>query len=103
MRTQVIKVILGSFFIVTYISNHINWKIEIDRKRIETPKIPIKAIREMVVNAFAHAYYENYPEIDIDIHPGLISIFNPGSFPIDLTPNDYVKKNIVYKKESCYS
>lgn len=46
----------------------------------------------MVVNAFAHAYYENYPEIDIDIHPGLISIFNPGSFPIDLTPNDYVKK-----------
>ena len=79
---------------VTYISNHINWKIEIDRKRIETPEIPIKAIREMVVNAFAHAYYENYPEIDIDIHPGLISIFNPGSFPIDLTPNDYVNKKI---------
>lgn len=78
----------------TYISNHINWKIEIDRKRIEIPEIPIKAIREMVVNAFAHAFYENHPEIEINIHPGLVSIFNPGTFPIDLTPNDYINKKI---------
>ncbi len=79
---------------VTYISNHINWKAEINRKRIETPEIPIKAIREMVVNAFAHAFYENQPEIEIDIHPGHVSIFNPGAFPVDLTPEDYINKKI---------
>ena len=79
---------------VTYISNHINWKIDINKKRIETPEIPIKAIREIVVNAFAHAFYENQPEIEINIHPGLISIFNPGTFPIDLTPNDFINKKI---------
>lgn len=79
---------------VTYISNHINWKVEIERKRIEIPEIPIKAIREMVINAFAHAFYENHPEIEINIHPGLISIFNPGTFPVDLTPNDFINKKI---------
>lgn len=79
---------------VTYISNHINWKVEIERKRIETPEIPIKAIREIVINAFAHAFYENHPEIEINIHPGLITIFNPGAFPIDLTPNDFINKKI---------
>ena len=40
---------------------------------------PIKAIREMVINAFAHAFYENHPEIEINIHPGLISIFYTGN------------------------
>lgn len=79
---------------VTYISNHINWKIEITNKRIETPEIPVKAIREMVVNAFAHAFYENVPEIEINIHPGMVSIFNPGTFPVDLTPEDYINKKI---------
>ena len=79
---------------VTYISNHINWKVEISDKRVETPEIPIKAIREMVVNAFAHAFYENSPEIEINIHSGLITIFNPGTFPIDLTPDDYINKKI---------
>lgn len=85
---------------VTYISNHINWKVEIDRKRIETPEIPINAIREMVVNAFAHAFYENRPEIEINIHPGMISIFNPGTFPIDVTPEDFINKKISSMKRN---
>ena len=84
---------------VTYISNHINWKVEIERKRIEIPEIPIKAIREMVINAFAHAFYENHPEIEINIHPGLISIFNPGTFPVELTPNDFINRKISSLKE----
>ena len=79
---------------VTYITNHINWNVKIERKRIETPEIPIKAIREIVVNAFAHAYLANMPEIEINIHPGQITIFNPGTFPFDLTPIDYIDKKI---------
>lgn len=38
-----------------------SFHLEISNKRIGTPEIPIKAIREMVVNAFAHAFYENVP------------------------------------------
>lgn len=79
---------------VTYVSNHINWNIEIERKRVETPEIPIIAIREIIVNAFAHAYLDNMPEIEINIHPGHITIFNPGTFPLDLTPDDYINKKL---------
>ena len=59
-------------------------------KREEIPEIPVKAIREIVINAFAHAIYEPIPEVEINIHPGLVTIFNPGSFPDDLTPEDYI-------------
>ena len=68
--------------------------MEINRKREEIPEIPVKAIREIVINAFAHAIYEPIPEVEINIHPGLVTIFNPGSFPDDLTPEDYINKNI---------
>ena len=37
---------------MTYIKNRINWHIEIGEvQRIEIPEIPIRAIREMVINA----------------------------------------------------
>ncbi|MCR4660924.1 MAG: putative DNA binding domain-containing protein, partial [Clostridia bacterium] len=78
-----------------YLKNHINWRIKIgDVQRIEIPEIPIRALREMVINAFAHANYQNFLEIEINIHPGKITIFNPGSFPLDLTPYDYIEKDI---------
>ncbi len=77
----------------TYISNHINWRADIDLKRVETPEIPRQAYREIIVNAFAHALYVPTPEIEIDIYPGRVTITNPGSFPDDLTPEDFITTN----------
>lgn len=78
-----------------YVSKNLNWRIEIgEEKRFETPEIPLRAVREMIINAFAHADYSHNPEIEIDVHPGKITIFNPGSFPEGLTPNDFINKNI---------
>ena len=78
-----------------YILNRINWRGEIgSRKRKEIPEIPEEAIREIIVNAFAHADYETVPEIEIGIHPGKIEIYNPGSFPDDLTPIDFISRNL---------
>ena len=78
-----------------YILNRINWRGEIGtRKRKEVPEIPEEAIREIIVNAFAHADYETVPEIEIGIHPGKIEIYNPGSFPDDLTPLDFISRNL---------
>ncbi len=79
---------------VKYVLNHINWKMIIELKKEATPEIPVDAIREIVINAFAHAIYEPTTEIEIDIHPGKITIFNPGSFPYDLTPIDFINENI---------
>ena len=33
-------------------------------------------------------------EIEISIHPGKIEIYNPGSFPDDLTPLDFISRNL---------
>lgn len=80
---------------ISYILDKINWRQEIgSRKRNEIPEIPEKAIREIVVNSFAHADYETIPEIEIGIHPGKIEIYNPRTFPDDLTPLDFIERNI---------
>ena len=80
---------------VRYILDNIHWRPEIgSRKRVDVPEIPERAIREMVVNAFAHSAYEDLPEIEIGIHPGKIEIYNPGSFPDDLTPYDFIERNL---------
>ncbi len=85
-------------FCLTYILNHINWKIEIGLK--EHPEIPERAIFEIIVNAFAHASYNSFPQIDIDIHPNMVTISNPGSFPDWLQPSDFVSKNIPSMKRN---
>ncbi len=84
----------------SYILNHIDWRAEIGLKRVEIPELPPKAVREIVVNAFAHAIYDPSPEIEVDIHPDRVTIFNPGSFPSDLTPQDYVKRSIASRKRN---
>ena len=80
---------------IKYILDNIKWGVDIgSRKREEKPEIPERAIREIVVNSFAHADYETTPEIEIGIHPSKIEIYNPGSFPDELTPYDFINKNM---------
>lgn len=80
---------------VNYILDHLNWRVEIGAvKRKEISEIPVDAIREIVVNAFAHTNYENLPEIEINIHPKTVEIYNPGTFPDELTPFDFIDKNM---------
>lgn len=79
---------------INYIHSNIHWKVEIgSRKRTEIPEIPIKAIREIVINSFAHAKYKVETEHEINIFSGRVSIYNPGSFPDNLTPLDFVNSN----------
>lgn len=44
---------------LTYIKKNIHWRAEINgTTREEIPEIPIRALREIVINSFAHARYE---------------------------------------------
>lgn len=79
---------------IQYISKNIRWRAEIKEKRTDIPEIPIEAIREAVINAFAHSMYVPTPEIDINIYPSSVTISNPGTFPENLTPMDYVNKKL---------
>jgi len=77
-----------------YIKEHMDWRVEglEGTSRIEVPEVPVDAIREIAVNAFAHADYRSDYEHEIDITPTRIEIYNPGSFPSDFKPEDFAEK-----------
>ena len=80
----------------SYIKEHINWSVRMGEgtSRIETPEIPVEAIREIVVNSFAHADYRGISENEIDITPTQVEIYNPGEFPANYTPKMFAKERI---------
>ena len=79
-----------------YIKEHINWRVEIgsETSRIEIPEIPAEAIREIVVNSFAHADYRAITENEFDITPTRVEIYNPGTFPAGLSPEMFARQQI---------
>ena len=79
-----------------YIKEHINWRVEQNDavSRIEVPEIPIEAIREILVNSFAHADYRGITEHEIDITPTVVEIYNPGEFPSGLSPEMFATDHI---------
>lgn len=80
---------------VNYIQKNIHWRAEIGSiTREEIPEIPVRAIREIVINSFTHAQYGTGTQHEVDIHPGKIVIYNPGEFPSQFTPEDFATKHI---------
>ena len=82
---------------ISYINRHIDWKVKLSKDRItrnEIPEIPVEAIREIVVNAFAHANYRGDTEHEISITPKEIEIYNPGEFLTNYTPLDFANRRI---------
>ena len=81
-----------------YIKEHIDWEARIDDfERSEIPEIPLEALREILINSFAHANYISNSKHEIDIHPSKIAIYNPGSFPDGYIPEDFVNKHLSSK------
>ena len=80
----------------SYVKEHINWRVEAgsETSRIEVPEIPVEAIREIIVNSFAHADYRGISENEINITPTRVEIYNPGEFPQGLSPEMFARKRI---------
>ena len=38
---------------------------------------------------------KNRNDENVGIHPGKVKIYNPGSFPDDLTPLDFISRNLL--------
>lgn len=80
---------------IGYVNKNIRWRAEIKGLyREEIPEIPQDALREIIVNSFAHAQYGAASQHEIDIHPGKVVIYNPGEFPPKLTPEDFATKDL---------
>lgn len=80
----------------SYIKEHINWSVRMgkDTSRVEVPEIPVEAVREIIVNSFAHADYRGESENEIVITPTRVEIYNPGEFPEKYTPEMFAKKQL---------
>ena len=75
-----------------YISEHIDWNVFFDGgvRSKEQPEIPMIAIREIVVNAFAHGSYEmTSTDFEISIYKDKVVIYSPGHFPKPFTPEQF--------------
>ena len=81
---------------VSYIQNHISYKSEIQGiQRVETPEIPIEAIREIVVNSFVHSKYGVKGDFNqITIFKSSIRIYNPGSIYKNIDPMKFATAEV---------
>lgn len=78
-----------------YIQNNIHYSAEIvGAKRIESPEIPAQAIREIVINSFAHCKYQKGDYNEISITKSAIKIYNPGGILNDVNPVDFANGKI---------
>src|SRR3989344_824584 len=75
-----------------YIREHINWRADLSgRKRVEIPEIPVRALSEALVNSFCHRDYVRPEGNKVAIFKDRVEIYNPGSFPENKTPEDFIK------------
>lgn len=76
-----------------YIKNNIKWRVEFNGsiQRKEIPEIPLEAIREALVNSFCHKDYRISQNNEVAIFKNRVEIYNPGTFPDGLTPNDFIE------------
>lgn len=82
---------------VSFVIKNIRWRVEMDNDGIhrkEIPEVPVEAIREAIINSFAHARYDIPVQHEIDIFSNRISIINPGSFANEFEPIDFVNRDI---------
>ena len=78
----------------SYIKSNIHWKVEFTgtRQRTEIPEIPADAIREALLNSFCHKDYSSGESNEVAIYKDRVEIYNPGTFPAGLEPQDFIKR-----------
>ena len=78
-----------------YIQNNIHYHAEIiGTRRQETPEIPIEALREILINSFAHCHYQEGDYNEISITKSSVRIYNPGSILNDTNPKDFASGKV---------
>jgi len=78
-----------------YVKEHMKWRAELKGgPRKEIPEIPVEAIREAVGNSLCHRDYANPKGNEVAIFKDRIEIYNPGKFPADLNPEDFIEGDL---------
>ena len=80
---------------VQYIVDAMDWRVEFDGslERKEIPEVPIDAVREAVINAFAHRIIESRESVEAAVYKSYIDIYSPGPFPEYVSPEQFVNES----------
>lgn len=77
-----------------YLIDAMDWRAEFGGlHRKEIPEVPVDALREAVINAFAHRQIESGQSIQIMVYRNRIEIYSPGTFPEKITPEEFAEGN----------
>ena len=81
---------------LSYIQNHITYKASIvGAQREEIPEIPVRAIREIVINSFAHCSYARTGDFNqYVIYRSTVSIYNPGTVIRGIDPVNFASGKV---------
>lgn len=76
------KTVKGNIFELIYeamsfMIKNIRWKVVIDDESPQRKGIPLIALREVIINSFAHAKYDGNVQHEIDVYSNRILIINP--------------------------
>jgi len=75
-----------------YVKEHMNWRAELTGDgRKEIPEVPLRALTEALVNSLCHKDYTNLKGNEVAIFKDRIEIYNPGQFPEEYTPEDFIR------------
>ncbi len=75
----------------SYCREHMNWRADLSgSRRVEIPEIPVRAIREAIVNSLCHRDFSNPKGNEVAIFKDRIEIYNPGRFPEDHSPQEFI-------------
>ncbi|MDD5422834.1 MAG: putative DNA binding domain-containing protein [Candidatus Omnitrophica bacterium] len=75
-----------------YIQEHIKWRADLsESRRKEIPEIPVRAFSEAIGNSLCHRDYTDPKGNEVAVFKDRVDIYNPGVFPDELTPEDFIK------------
>lgn len=81
---------------ISYINNHISYKSSIiGIQRDDKPEIPLRAIREMVINSFAHCSYSQLGDYNsYTIFKSQVKIYNAGPIIKNIDPIKFASGSV---------
>ena len=76
-----------------YVVDAMDWRVEFhgSLQRTEIPEIPVEAVREAIINAFAHRLIESRESVEVAVYRSRIEIYSPGTFPETVTPEMFIQ------------
>ncbi|MDD2702830.1 MAG: ATP-binding protein [Candidatus Omnitrophica bacterium] len=72
-----------------YIREHVRWRVDLSKSRRR--EITVRAFSEAVGNSLCHRDYTDPKGNEAAIFKDRVEIYNPGTFPVELSPDDFIK------------